>query len=138
MNSMAIIAALGVLVIASPAFFFFGRGRGVALGKRAELERQAAAKATAEETATRIVAEAEREVVTMRKSAVVTGKEEVMRLREEAGLIRLPFHVGMLGFPCEHLHSDRTMHAVVPKEDRTEVTVPELLPDLQFRDDIRH
>jgi len=84
MNSMAIIAALGVLVIASPAFFFLGRTRGVSAGQRAELARQAAAKATADEIAARIVAEAEREVETMRKSAVVSGKEEVMRLREDA------------------------------------------------------
>ena len=84
MNSMAIIAALGVLVIASPAFFILGRRAGVGAGRRAELERQAAAKATAEETAKRIVGDAEREVETMRKSAVVSGKEEVMRLREEA------------------------------------------------------
>ena len=82
MNSMAIIAALGVLVIASPAFFILGRKGGIAAGRRAELERQAAAKASAEETAKRILGEAEREVETMRKSAVVTGKEEVMRLRE--------------------------------------------------------
>ncbi|HET7188186.1 MAG TPA: Rnase Y domain-containing protein, partial [Gemmatimonadaceae bacterium] len=81
---MAIIAALGVLVIASPAFFFLGRKSGVGVGREAELERQAAAKATAEETAKRILADAEREVETMRKSAVVTGKEEVMRLREDA------------------------------------------------------
>ena len=84
MNSLAILAALGVLVIASPAFFFFGRKIGVTEGRRAELERQAAAKSTAEETAKRILFEAEREVETMRKSAVVTGKEEVMRLREDA------------------------------------------------------
>ena len=84
MNSMAIIAALGVLVIASPAFFFLGRKSGAEIGRRAELERQAAAKATAEDTARRILADAEREVETMRKSAVVSGKEEVMRLREDA------------------------------------------------------
>jgi len=84
MNSMAIIAALGVLVIASPAFFFLGRKGGVAAGRAGELERQAAAKATAEETAKRILADAEREVETMRKSAIVTGKEEGMRLREDA------------------------------------------------------
>jgi len=88
MNGMAILAALGALVIASPAFFFLGRTRGFGAGQRAgqraEMERQAAAKATAEETATRILADAEREVETLRKSAVISGKEEVMRLRESA------------------------------------------------------
>ena len=68
MNSMAIIAALGVLVIASPAFFFLGRRSGVDAGRRAELERQASAKATAEETAKRILGDAEREVETMRRA----------------------------------------------------------------------
>ena len=36
MNSMAIIAALGVLVIASPAFFFLGRKSGVSTGRAAD------------------------------------------------------------------------------------------------------
>ena len=84
MNSMAFLAALGVFVIASPAFFILGRRLGMSAGQRAELERQSAAKTSAEETARRIVADAEREVETMRKSAVVTGKEEVMRIREAA------------------------------------------------------
>ena len=84
MDSLAIIAALGAFAIASPAFFFVGRKTGRRVGREAEVQRQAAAHATAEETAKRIVADAEREVDTMRKSAVVTGKEEVMRLREAA------------------------------------------------------
>ncbi len=87
MNDMALIAALGALVIALPAFFFFfGRKTGAGAGRAAEIERQAAAKSTAEETAKRIIADAEREVETSRKSAVVTGKEEVMKLREAAEL----------------------------------------------------
>src|SRR3954469_4126255 len=84
MNILALYAALGVCVIALPAFFIFGRRSGVAAGEKTVLDRQTAAKATAEETAKRIVGEAEREVETMRKSAVITGKEEVMRLRENA------------------------------------------------------
>src|SRR6267378_655052 len=84
MNSLAFLAALGALVIASPAFFFLGRRLGMTAGERAELQRQAAAKASAEETAKRIVSEAEREVETMRKGAVISGKEEVMHLREAA------------------------------------------------------
>jgi ribonuclease Y len=84
MDGQALIAALGAIVIASAAFFFLGRRLGLTAGRQIELERQAAAKATAEETAKRIVADAEREVDTLRKSAIVSGKEEVMRLREEA------------------------------------------------------
>ena len=75
---LTIIAALGVFLVASPAFFFLGRR----LGASAELRRQASAKATAEETKQRIVAEAERDAENLRKSAVVSGKEEVIKLRE--------------------------------------------------------
>ena len=78
MDATAIIAALGVLIIASPAFFLVGRRTGAG----AELKRQAAAKATAEETAKKIVGEAEREAETLRKSAIVSGKEETIKLRE--------------------------------------------------------
>ncbi|HEX7019325.1 MAG TPA: ribonuclease Y [Gemmatimonadaceae bacterium] len=78
MDLIAISAALGVLIVASPAFFIIGRR----VGGRAEHERQAAAKATAEETGRRIVGEAEREAENLRKSAVVAGKEEVIKLRE--------------------------------------------------------
>ena len=84
MNSLAIIAALGAFLVASPAFFIVGRRSGVGIGRQTELERQAIAKATAEETSARMIAEAEREIDTMRKSAVVSGKEEAMRLRELA------------------------------------------------------
>jgi ribonuclease Y len=85
MNSMALTAALAVFVIfALVAGLVFGRRSGVTAGQRAELERQTAAKSTAEDTATRIVSDAERQVETMRKSAVVAGREEVMKLREAA------------------------------------------------------
>ena len=47
MNDMAIFAVLGALVIASPAFVFLGRRSGVGAGRRGEIERQTAAKATA-------------------------------------------------------------------------------------------
>ena len=80
MNELAFFAVLGVLVLALPAFFIFGQKRGAA----AELARQALSKSTAEETAKRIIGEAEREVETSRKSAVISGKEEVMKLREAA------------------------------------------------------
>jgi ribonuclease Y len=78
MDVIAIAAALGVFVVASPAFFIFGRNT----GRRTERERQAAAKATAEETSKRIISEAEREAENLRKSAVVAGKEELIKLRE--------------------------------------------------------
>ena len=84
MNDMALLAALGALVIALPAFFFLGRRIGLAAGQRSELERQRTAKASADEVAKRVVDEAEREAETLRKSAVVAGKEELIRLREAA------------------------------------------------------
>ncbi len=84
MNSLAVIAALGAVVVAAAVFFVVGRRLGAIRGRQSELERQAAARASAEETAARIVGDAEREVDTMRKGAVVAGKEEVMRLREAA------------------------------------------------------
>jgi ribonucrease Y len=78
MDVSTLVAALGILIITGPAFFIAGRR----IGARSELRRQAAAKATAEETAKRLIGEAEREAETLRKGAVVTGKEEVIRLRE--------------------------------------------------------
>src|SRR6476646_5099160 len=84
MNEVALFAVLGALVLALPAFFIFGRRSGTSAGQRAELERQRAAKASAEEISKRLVDEAEREAETLRKTAVLTGKEELIRLREDA------------------------------------------------------
>src|SRR5207302_1207841 len=53
------------------------------LGRNAELRRQQAAQATAEESAKRIVGEAQREAESLRKTAVLSGKEELIKLREE-------------------------------------------------------
>jgi ribonuclease Y len=79
MNATALSAALGVLVvIASVAFFFFGRRS----GQSAERSAQSAAKSTAEQTAKRIVGEAERDAESLKKSALISGKEEVIKLRE--------------------------------------------------------
>jgi len=78
MSSTALLAALGVAILALPALFFLGRRSGVS----SEINRHAAAKTGAEETAKRIIAEAERETETLRKSAVVAGKEELIKLRE--------------------------------------------------------
>src|SRR5690348_4088288 len=79
MNATALVAALGAIIVASAAFFFLGRKAGGA----AELQRQIAAKATAEESAKKIVGEADREAENLRKSAVVAGKEEIIKLREK-------------------------------------------------------
>jgi ribonuclease Y len=81
MTSTAWLTAAGILLfaIAGAVFFFVGRK----LGGRVELERQQQAKATAEETSKRIVGEAERESESLRKTAILSGKEELMRLREE-------------------------------------------------------
>src|ERR1019366_5586526 len=76
----AIIAALIAFGIASPVFYFFGGKR----GREAELRRQRDAKSTADELAKRILGDAEREAETLKKSALVSGKEEVIKLRETA------------------------------------------------------
>ncbi|MBA2687783.1 MAG: DUF3552 domain-containing protein, partial [Gemmatimonadaceae bacterium] len=81
MNETALFAAVGaaVVIVAATAFFYLGRKLGVAK----ELRRQAQAQATAEETAKRITADAGREADTIRKSALLSGKEELMRARED-------------------------------------------------------
>ena len=81
MTNTAWFSAAGILlfVIASAVVFYIGRR----IGGRTELRRQAQAHATAEESAKRIVGDAEREAETLRKSAVLSGKEELIRLREE-------------------------------------------------------
>jgi ribonuclease Y len=79
MNQTTLVAALGVLVVvAAAAFFFFGR----TTGRTAAVEEQRRAKATAEETAKRVLGEAEREAESLRKNAVLSGKEELMKARE--------------------------------------------------------
>lgn len=79
MSEPLLIAALGVLVIvAAAASLVIGRR----IGAKAEIARQAAAKATAEETSKRILADAERDAESTRKSAILAGKEEAIRLRE--------------------------------------------------------
>ncbi|MEX2177956.1 MAG: ribonuclease Y [Gemmatimonadaceae bacterium] len=78
MNEYALLAALGVAILALPALFVWGRRSGIG----SEFKRQLAAKATAEETGKRIISETEREAENLRKSAVVAGKEELITLRE--------------------------------------------------------
>jgi ribonuclease Y len=72
--------AVGVLliVLASATFFFLGRRR----GRAREIAAQQAAKLTAEETSKRILGDADREAESLRKNAVIAGKEEVIKLRE--------------------------------------------------------
>ena len=84
MNQMAFVAVLGVLVIALPAIFVVGRRIGITAGRQSELERQRAAKSSADEIAKRLVEDAEREAESLRKTAVLSGKEELIRLREVA------------------------------------------------------
>jgi ribonuclease Y len=80
MDQTAIMAALGVLVVvAAAAFFIVGRSA----GRRAERAAQTLARTGAEETAKRILTDAEREAESLRKSAIVSGKEETIRLREQ-------------------------------------------------------
>jgi len=81
MTNAAFYSAAGILLFAfaGAVFFFIGRK----LGRGAELRRQQQAHATAEETSKRIVGDAEREAEGLRKTAVLSGKEELMRLREE-------------------------------------------------------
>jgi ribonuclease Y len=79
MDLLAIIAGLVAFGVAAPAFFFLGRNT----GRAAEIRRQQAAKATAEDLSKRIVADAERESENLKKTALVSGKEEVIKLREQ-------------------------------------------------------
>jgi len=72
----ALIGALG-LISAVVAFV-----AGQRVERKTELEKQRRAKSTADETASRIVDEARRESETLRKGAVVAGKEEILQLRE--------------------------------------------------------
>src|SRR3954466_11032416 len=80
MDLQAIIAGLVAFGLATPVFLFLGR----AWGRKDELRRQREAKATADELSKRIVSDAEREADNLKKTAVVSGKEEVIKLRENA------------------------------------------------------
>src|SRR5688572_8439294 len=78
MTETALLAA-ALIVVASAVFFFFGRRT----GRNSEVARQAQAKSTAEETARRVLDDATRDAESLRKTAVLTGKEELIRLRED-------------------------------------------------------
>ena len=81
MDFTAILAAGAILVLVAGCGLFFVIGRKT--GTRVEAERQQAAGASAEQTAKRIVSDAERDAEALRKTAVLAGKEELIRLREE-------------------------------------------------------
>lgn len=78
---MPIVAAGAILVLVAACAAFFVLGRSA--GTKAERARQTAANASAEQVATRLVGEAERDADSIRKSAVLAGKEELIGLREE-------------------------------------------------------
>ncbi len=78
-TAIAAAGAVLLLVAASAAFFVIGRSAGT----KGERTRQLAAGATAEQTAQRIVGDAERDAESLRKTAILAGKEELIRLREE-------------------------------------------------------
>ncbi len=72
----ALVGALGL--ISAVVAFMVGRQA----GRNVEIRDQQRAKTTADETASRILDDARREAETARKSAIVSGKEEVLQLRE--------------------------------------------------------
>jgi len=78
MDLIYFVASGVAILLASAAFFIFGTRQ----GKTAEVKRLAESKSTAEETAKRIVSDAEREAESTRKSALLAGKEEQIKLRE--------------------------------------------------------
>src|SRR3954471_9428342 len=78
--SLAAYAAFGVLLVAAASIAWIVGARG---GRAKELARLSASRGTAEETASRILADAEREAETLRKGAVVAGKEELIKVRED-------------------------------------------------------
>ncbi len=72
----ALYGAVGLISVV--VAFLLGRRT----GGNDKVAEQRRAKATADETATRILDEARREAETARKSAIVEGKEEILQLRE--------------------------------------------------------
>ena len=85
MTTTAWFAAAGTLlfIVAGAVFFFIGSR----IGRRGELRRQQQAKATAEETAKRIVGEAERESESLRKAAVLSGPGSAERWLRYGGVV---------------------------------------------------
>src|SRR5512133_1103167 len=77
--SMTIIALIAGGLFASAVTWFVGRKQGVS----AERDARNAARETAEQMSKRILGEAERDAEALKKQAVLAGKEDVMKAREE-------------------------------------------------------
>ncbi|MBL0172567.1 MAG: ribonuclease Y [Gemmatimonadaceae bacterium] len=75
MGDFPVVALLGALGVISAVVMYF-------VGRQVEVRGQRRAKATADETASRILDEARRDADTARKSAILEGKTELMQLRE--------------------------------------------------------
>ena len=77
--SMTIIALIAGGLFASAVTWFVGRKQGMT----AERDARNAARETAEQMSKRILGEAERDAEALKKQAVLAGKEDVMKAREE-------------------------------------------------------
>ena len=77
-STISAVVFYAALAATSASFFVMGR----LIGRRQEREAQRAAKASAEEVAARLLADAQRDAEATRKGAVLSGKEEVMKARE--------------------------------------------------------
>jgi ribonuclease Y len=76
---LTVLIAVAAGAVASVAAFFIGSGVGASRMKR----EQARSKSTAEELSERIIGDARRDAESARMSAVLSGKEELIRHREE-------------------------------------------------------
>ncbi len=74
----SLVGVLGAVAVAVILGVLIGRS----LGRKAELAEQNRARATGQQQAERLVDEARREADNIRKSAIVSGKEELLSLRE--------------------------------------------------------
>ena len=79
MSQNILAAALGLIaLVAAGLSFALGRKQGAS----AETAKQQAARVTADDERRRLIGEGEREAESLRKAAVLSGKEEVMQQRE--------------------------------------------------------
>jgi ribonuclease Y len=78
---MSVVGIIAAVVVAC-LLVVVALGLGIRGGRAAEAKRLAVAGRSAEDTSKRLVAEAEREAETLRKTAVLAGREELMKIRE--------------------------------------------------------